>query len=116
MESFLQVIIVLGAIVIMVARSYRKTKNAPRPVIDPAETYSPVETPPPAPFIEPVAPAPVAVEDLPPIPPLARQREVPVKEEEDEKKTEERENNVNPVLGMDLRQAVIASEILNRKY
>ena len=127
MEKFLDVIIVLAAVAIMIARSYRKTKNAPRPQIDPRGEAPAVEETPSAggASVEPPPIPPVAwqtpAEELPPIPPVARRMaEQEAEKEKEKEQTEETrlpaKEPVNPVLGMDLRQAVIVSEILRRKY
>ena len=121
MEKFLDVIIVLAAVAIMIARSYRKTQIDPRgeaPAVEetPSAGGASVEPPP----IPPVA-WQTPAEELPPIPPVARRMAEQEAEKEKEKEQIEEtrlpaKEPVNPVLGMDLRQAVIVSEILRRKY
>lgn len=120
----MQVIIILAVVAISVVKSYQKTKKASRPVIDPRPAPVPEA---PLPDIQPVEAAPAdevrhyATDELPPIPPLARKmagesQAAAMADEKEGTKKEEEEKHPATLLGMDIRQAVIAAEILNRKY
>lgn len=115
MESFLNVIIILAALAIAIGKSYQKMKNTTRPQVDPRamveqEEKTIVETP------------PAYAENLPPIPPLAKEAAFNINETKEEKvqkeprPVEKGASQANPFEGIELRQAIIVSEILNRKY
>ena len=115
MEKFLDVIIVLAAVAIMIARSYRKTKNAPRPQIDPRGEAPAVEETPSAggASVEPPPIPPVAwqtpAEELPPIPPVARRMAEQEAEKEKEKAAESKKKSSFGGSGFELDDLEIPS-------
>lgn len=119
LDSIIKVVVIAGSLILWGWQSYRKMQKTSRPVIMPEEIQGDEPTSnvsPEAPQKEEVV-AEYRMEDLPPIPPLAQQT---VNEKESEEKYKEQpseENNrIENILGMDIRQAIIVSEILKRKY
>ena len=105
MEDTIKILTVIIISVLWIAKSYRKVQRVPRPEINPHTA------PEPAPAVRaeamPVTPPPPPVPPIPDITPEpAREKPImPLNTDDD-----------NPPVDFDLRQAVIASTILHRKY
>ena len=105
MEDTIKILAIIVISVLWIAKSYRKVQQAPRPEIDPHAA------PEPAPAVRaetmPVTPPPPPVPPIPAITPEpAREKPIMPLDTDDD----------NPPVDFDLRQAVISSTILHRKY
>lgn len=119
-SEIIQVLVIVGVLVLWIWRSYRKAQGISKPVTVPED---PMEKESDATYQrekhEKISNAVFMKENLPPIPPLAN-KSVVVNEDERGKYNEQQqvgeEENRESILGMDLRQAIIVSEILKPKF
>lgn len=119
-SEIIQVLVIVGVLVLWIWRSYRKAQGISKPVTVPEDSMEKESD---AAYQrekhEKISNAVFMKENLPPIPPLAN-KSVVVNEDERGKYNEQQqvgeEENRESILGMDLRQAIIVSEILKPKF